>query len=171
MKEIHLSQGYVTLVDDEFYEMLNLVKWQSRVMRKKDGSIKAVYAARCTWCSVKKKYRSERMHWIIADWCGQGEVDHIDGDGLNNTMGNLRIASSKQNSMNQKKRCRKDGGVPTSRFKGVCWHNGAGKWMARVGGEYLGVFDKEEDAARRYDEEAQSMYGEYSKLNFGGLYS
>jgi group I intron endonuclease len=53
----------------------------------------------------------------------------------------------------------------TSKYVGVSWQKGIGRWRAKLGGKYLGVFEYEIDAAKRYNEEAIKMYGEKAKLN------
>jgi hypothetical protein len=45
-KEIRLTQGYVALVSDGDYERTKQYKWQALVARRKDLSIKNVYAQR-----------------------------------------------------------------------------------------------------------------------------
>jgi hypothetical protein len=53
-------------------------------------------------------------------------------------------------------------------FKGVHLHK-EGKWVAQVVGRhcrYLGLFVREEDAARAYDAAALEIFGEFACLNF-----
>jgi hypothetical protein len=67
-------------------------------------------------------------------------VDHRDGDGLNNTRSNLRIATASQNQQNQRlSRASRSG------FRGVSYSNHHQKWaaIARVNRQkyFLGYFD------------------------------
>ena len=102
-----------------------------------------------------------RLHQLLSP---PVEVDHIDGNGLNNRRTNLRPATDTQNSANRKKTTGK-----TSTFKGVNWQNHAQKWRAeiRVGGKnfHLGYFLNEEDAAKAYNVAATEHFGEFAKLN------
>ena len=47
----------------------------------------------------------------------------------------------------------------SSRFVGVSWQTATGKWVARVGGQYVGCFDNEESAARTCDVAARRLRG------------
>lgn len=90
---------------------------------------------------------------------GKGDplVDHIDGDGLNNLLSNLRVTDNAGNAHNRHgKRRRRDGSPPTSLHPGACWDKRAAKWCARImldsRGMHLGYFDDEADAADAYAE-------------------
>lgn len=97
------------------------------------------------------------------------EIDHRDGDGLNNRRSNLRLATRAQNGANTRKTSR-----PTSSmFKGVSRENRAGRratghaYIKVVGMRHtLGYFQDEEAAARAYDAAAKVAFGGFARLNF-----
>lgn len=109
-----------------------------------------------------------KMHRLIMDAGPGEEVDHVNGNGLDNRRSNLRIATRSQNARNSMSR----GG--SSRFKGVYWYpykDGRPRWRAqiRVGGKRksLGYFDDEIEAARAYDEKMRSLPdAEFGRYNF-----
>ena len=92
------------------------------------------------------------------------EIDHIDGDKLNNQRSNLRFCSHQDNLRNQAPHR-----VPTkSRFKGVS--KVYRKWVAYINpgkGKtlYLGLFDCENCAAAAYNNAAKAYFGEFAQLN------
>lgn len=75
------------------------------------------------------------------------EVDHFDGDGLNNRRSNLRVCTRALNAQN-----RGAGRGSRSRYRGVAWHREGRKWAVNVSvlgrNHYLGLFDDEDDAGR-----------------------
>lgn len=91
-------------------------------------------------------------------------LDHRDGDGTNNRIGNLRPATHAQNMRNTKA---KRG--TSSLFKGVSRHL-SGRWVAQicVGGKqtHLGLYADETEAARVYDRAATAAFGEFARTNF-----
>lgn len=101
-----------------------------------------------TICINYKKYPTHRLAWIyvygsIPD---DLEIDHINGNGLDNRISNLRCVNKSVNCKNLR--------IPshnTSGISGVSMHKKTGKWRARIRnkGKYisLGLFVEKSDAA------------------------
>lgn len=88
------------------------------------------------------------------------DVDHIDGDRLNNRRSNLRPATRSLNQANRKVSISN-----TSGYKGVTWVKKERRWAAVVANRRVGSFVTAEEAARAYDKAAVEMYGEYALTN------
>ena len=70
------------------------------------------------------------------------QVDHIDGNGLNNSWGNLRLVTQAVNNRNQRlSSTNKSGHI------GVSWRPDRGKWVVRIGRKHCGYFHNINDAA------------------------
>lgn len=162
MKEIPLTRGYVALVDDEDYERISGHKWCSNIHPRKDGTNR-VYAVRDA--STEGRIHRVYLHRAILEYNDRNDIDHIDGNPLNNVRSNLRVCSRAENARNARVRT---GG--TSRFKGVRWHSQNKNWQARitVNGKdrHIGIFGSEVDAAVAYDVAAKVFFGCFAKLNF-----
>ena len=96
--------------------------------------------------------------------CPKGkEVDHKNGNTLDNRHSNLRVCTHQENCRNRRpnKNC-------VSSYKGVSWFKG--KWTAIINcngkHRYLGRFKNEIDAAKAYDKAAKKAFGEFACLNF-----
>lgn len=132
-------------VDIEDFENVNKYKW-----RKLDGYAKG-----------KVDDKDILLHQFIMGTPPKDHlIDHIDNDRLNNTRANLRFATKGQNSQN---RAKKDN--CTSKYKGVIWHSIAKKWIVWSSTIYLGSFDDEDEAGRKYDTYSLLKYGEHAKTN------
>jgi len=155
-REIELSKGLVALVDDQDYGWLMTGgKWHAR-------GCSHPYAVRTKW--VGKRSHAETMHRLILPTDGQ--VDHINGDTLDNRRANLREATPSQNAQNRRRRA-----DSRHTFKGV------GRsvvphlpWLAAITvagkARHLGVFETEIEAARAYYLAAAELFGEFARLNF-----
>lgn len=149
-RSIPLTQGKVTWVDQEDYTEL----------------------ARHKWCAARRgrrwyaqNYDLGYMHrFILAPPAGR-EVDHINGDGLDNRRCNLRVATRAENNANRANR------QHSSLYRGVSFDYDRNRWQAfiAVGGcrhRFLGRYTDEVAAALAYDLAALEQFGSFATLNF-----
>lgn len=110
-----------------------------------------------------KKYLAHRIIFLMHRGYLPEQIDHIDGNGLNNNSENLRAASQGQNQHN--KGTQKNN---TSGFKGVSREKQAKKWRAQIELDgkvrYLGLFDTPEAAHEAYKAAAKRLHGEFARF-------
>lgn len=90
MKRISLNYGLFALVDDSDFETLYERRWTAT----KRG--KTFYAVR-----GDKNKKTVQMHAEIMKTPKGKEVDHINGNGLDNQRSNLRVVSHAENGQNR----------------------------------------------------------------------
>lgn len=151
---IVLSNGAVSLVDAD--DAHRVVGW---TWRQSKG-----YAVRGT--KAAGKFRTLRLHREImsaelATAPAGTEVDHINGNKLDNRRANLRLATHAENARNR--------GAPrsnTSGFKGVSWNRRDNRWQAhiRTDGKLrsLGYFNSAGEAHAAYCEAADALHGAFA---------
>jgi len=91
------------------------------------------------------KHYLHRLAWLYVHGYMPKEIDHINRDGRDNRISNLREVTRSENTFNQGLRMDNKSGV-----KGVRWRADRSKWEARVKAlgsvQVLGLFDTKEEA-------------------------
>lgn len=151
---VPLSNGMEAIID------LDDVPWVSKwcwtvALRKR-----SIYAYRLDASTHPKKIIY--LHRAILSAPADRQVDHINGDGLDNRRCNLRIATVSENRRNQRLRVTSQSGL-----KGVSWSSERGKWRAQIGHNgkriALGYFSAKEDAHDAYCEAASKLHGAFGR--------
>jgi hypothetical protein len=152
MIEIKLKEQTV-LLDDEFSDLAENWVWHLH------SASHCVYAR--GYPAGQRKGGLFYMHRIITGAAKGLDVDHKNGNGLDNRLCNLRVCERSQNNANRKRVQSK-----TSRFKGVHFENCTQRWRAEltINGKRirLGRFPSEEQAVAAYMKAANEHFGEYA---------
>ena len=157
MKKIPLTQGQFTIVDDEDYEPLMKFKWCAYKDRN------TFYACRNVRIGSGQRKLQMHRHLLGVD-DPTIQIDHRNGDGLDNQRANLRKCTNAQNQMNQRL-----SRANTSGYKGVTWYKPLNSWCARIQINkkliHIGYYANINDAAIAYNERAKVLFGEFAFLN------
>lgn len=149
---IPLTQSKQAIIDADMVDKVRGWNWSVA-----KGWRDSLYAARKTG-EKNCVQKCHLLHRVITD-CPEGmQVDHINGDGLDNRRSNLRIVTKGQNQMNARKRlgC-------LSPYKGVTRNKK--RWSASCNRVHIGTYDTQEEAALVYNREAIRLFGEHALLN------
>lgn len=159
--EIPLSQGKVVIIDEADVELVRRHKWFANSTRGR-----TFYAlTNIMHPGAIDKRTTLSMHRLILGLAeSYTQVDHIDGNGLNNRRSNLRICSNSENARNRRKRIDN-----TSGYKGVSFDARSYKWVAYINFDgkrmHIGYFNTREDAHAAYCKAATKLHGEFA--NYG----
>jgi len=155
---------HFALIDEKDYERVNKHNWHLSIGGKNNKYAKGFVNGKAIF-----------LHrFLLNVYDTKKQIDHINGDGLDNRDGNLRIATHSENQKNRKKI------NGTSKYLGV-FHlkiikkNKMGEartyeyWIANISSncknQYLGCFKTESGAAQAYNEAAKKYHGEFANLN------
>lgn len=157
---VPLHDGNIAKCDEDRMSEVNIRSWTKSTGKKKREYAKA-----------KFNNKTIEMHRYLYPDCPSGlQIDHINGDRLDNRSCNLRFCTLKQNIQNQKMR------------QNMCGYKGVGKSKklkiapfcasiyemkeGKVKRIHIGYFKTAEAAARAYDAKAKELHGEFARLNF-----
>jgi hypothetical protein len=161
VKEIPLKDRGMILVDDEDYPWVSRFVWQPQPGSTTYYAVRLYHVGR----GATRRGVPLLLHRLLLP-CEPGcEIDHIDGNGLNNQKKNLRLVSTSQNQMNRSAGLRNN----SSRYKGVSFNRKNGTWHAYIKAagkrRHLGYFADEREAAFAYNKAAVELFGEYARPN------
>jgi hypothetical protein len=158
---IPLTQGHEAIIDASDLPLVSQHRWWASVRRRADGSVSAVYARR-DGTKVNGRAPVIYLHRFVSGAACDVDVDHSDGNGLNNRRSNLRVASRAQNIRNAKKRRDNKSGA-----KGVWQDPRYGTWQASITVNrkrvHLGSFRSLDAAAAAYAEASKLHHGEFGR--------
>jgi len=152
MKQIPLTKEAFALVDDEDYDHLIQYSWH-------------LHSAGYAVCKVYKNSKAIPiyMHRLIRNIENKKiQIDHIDGNRLNNCKENLRLSNVQTNQRNRGKQKNNKSG-----FKGVYWHKETNKFRAQIVINktpiHLGLFSTAQQASEAYETKAREVFGAFYK--------
>jgi hypothetical protein len=103
-------------------------QWNGRYGGKKAGSLK--YSLNTCYWEIyvdSRLYYQHQLVWLWYNGYIPKEIDHIDHDGLNNKLSNLREATRKENHRNMSIKSNNKTGVT-----GVYWRKDTEKYVAQI---------------------------------------
>lgn len=147
------------------FKTIHAMNWNNRrFVGLQVGNVKTLKRSKTQYLATRVNnifFAVHRLVWmyhfgIIID--SKMQIDHIDGNGLNNKIENLRLVTQSINNRNKPLQSSNKTGV-----NGVNWHKSAKKWQARItdlDGKRLdlGRFDNFEDAVK-IRKDAEKIYG------------
>lgn len=149
LAKVELTRGFEAIIDAGDVPIVQGHKWA--VLTTPTGH---VYAAR----TASKK--TVLMHRILLNAPRGLQVDHVDGNGLNNRRGNIRLATPALNQANKAVDPRNKLGI-----KGVSKKNNRFSATITPNGKkiHLGRYDTTAEAAAAYRGAAAALWGNYRK--------
>ena len=158
-KTIHGDEFHI---DESDYELVSKYRWR---LATEHGRKRSVRASTVYDFGGTGKRGNLAITFLLLGRPPEGfQIDHIDGDPLNNRRSNLRVCSKRQNMFNRGMNRNN-----TTGYKGVIRARG-NRYRAQIRADgkkvTKGWFSSPEDAARAYDELPLQYHGVYGSRNF-----
>jgi HNH endonuclease/AP2 domain len=153
---LQLPSGHIAIVDADDSELVGGFRWFAQVQPH------TVYVR--GYPHGRPSNPKILLHRLLLPVDLGFDVDHINGDGLDNRRRNLRVGTRSQNNGNTRTSSRNQSG-----YKGVSFHKPTGRWRAYINlnhrHRHLGMFDDPWSAAQAYNEAAVAQWGEFAQIN------
>lgn len=154
--------GFKCKVDVDDLPRLNGMRWAVTLMGERGYKLPYVR----TRIGGKRDARYIRLHRLIMNAPDGVEVDHINGDTLDNRKSNLRLATRLEQSRNTGMRRNN-----TTGYKGVSLIKSSGLYRAYIVVDrrqiHLGVYEDPALASEAYETAAESLFGEFVRRKNG----
>lgn len=152
---VPLTKGYEAIIDVSDVPLVEGRNWTALVKSNTVYAYRRIKSSGCT---------NVRMHRLLLDCPRHLEVDHINGNGLDNRRINLRLATCAQNRKNVRPHKKSASGL-----KGAAYHTQTGRWLARIKCDgkthYLGIFQTAQQAHEAYCKASVELHGEFARLS------
>lgn len=160
-----------TKISQQLLKDLFEYQQEGTFIRKVSTSNRVKVGDKVGWKTVNKKYVGvcvngtkqlmHRMIFLYHHGYLPENIDHIDGNGTNNRIENLRPASFSENMLNRKgSKCSRSG------IKGVYWSKSSNKWAVHCSVnkkiKYFGVYDDIELAELVAIEARNKFHGKFA---------
>jgi hypothetical protein len=153
MASIDLASGHRLIFDDQDETLVLSHRWYAH------HTAKTVYAR--GYRKGDRKGGLVYLHRLLVQPAPGADVDHINGDGLDNRRANLRAASRTQNNANRR--------IFRAAGKGAYFDRQTGRWRAEISHQgrvhKLGRFPSRSSALAAYDAAATKLFGEFALIN------
>ena len=153
--DIPLSNNKYTKIDKSDYEKIKSYSWYYT----SNGYASSGGINKCS----KENKRKLLHRYILGITSSNIQIDHINGDRLDNRRSNLRVASNAENSRNGF--IRNDN---TSGHRGISFDSERNMWVAEINKDkkrYMKRFIEKSDAIIWYKDMAMKLFGKFCSLN------
>ncbi len=154
--EVPLTKGKVALISASDAPLVLQTKWHAKLSGRRQED---------WYAHGFRDGKKISMHRLIMKPTSGMQVDHINGNTLDNRRENLRNCTPSQNYCNKTKMYTNN----KSGFRGIHWNKKDRQWKVTVTVDgvvhYLGLYEDKMEAVQVRDEAAKRLHGVFASLN------
>lgn len=136
------------------------ITFKNKYVGKKAGSI--MVRGYESVAIKQKRFYAHRIIFLMHHGYLPEQIDHIDGNPINNKIENLRAATGTDNNYNKRLSSKN-----TSGYKNICWSKDKNKWQVSLGYKhkniFIGYFSNIEEAAQAARQAREVLHGEFAR--------